>query len=61
MPTNLNWSAGKKSETVLQQKNHIYVPGIGINTHGDMQAFNNIVQNVQTHLKKHNMTYPVYL
>ena len=35
-----------------------YANVIESRTHWDMQTFNTIVQKFETHLKKHNMTYP---
>ena len=31
---------------------------IGRNAHVDIQTFNTVVQKMQTHLKKQNITYP---
>ena len=35
-----------------------YVAVIGSKSHGDMQSSNVVVQKVQTHIKKHNISYP---
>ena len=39
-------------------KNKRYVSDSDSKTHGDMQNFNIMVQNIQNHANKHNLTYP---
>ena len=35
-----------------------YIDVIGNKYHGDMKSLNTVVQKVQTHMKKNNMSYP---
>ena len=42
----------KMQEYLCSGKNKIYVYGIGIKTHGDMEIFNIISQNVKLALRK---------
>ena len=56
MPTNFELECWyTKQEYFYRRTKH----DIGKNTNGFMQTLNTIVKNIQTHLKKHKMTYPL--
>ena len=50
------WDTNQK--WLCLESKQIYVAVIGSKSHGYMQSFNTVIQKFQTHMKKHNISYP---